>query len=350
MHRIIVPMLVANLVAAQSQFEVFEDKTHTPEVAHDTTFVSLADADGDGDLDLFTIGRAVGAATTVQWFRNDGRGRFSSTIPLVTNAATALELADVDLDGDVDVLVVGQPCLLLINDGLGSFVDETPVRIGSVGASDAAFGDLFGNGRMALVLGDSVYANDGLGNFADVTAASLPGGQVGAAPSLGDIDGDGDLDIVSADRVLIGDNSTFVDETTLRLPAGRLPEARSLVDLDGDGSLDIYTGSTALINDGNGVFADGSGRGLGPGTLTVDIDGDGDEDGVRLGDPLASPDARPTAFVNDGLGRFVEDPDRIILEWAGWSGAVGDVDGNGSLDLVVATPSPNSGDLFALTS
>jgi hypothetical protein len=85
-----------------------EDITASAGVACSNQFSTgavLADVDGDGDLDLLVNGIGVGT----RLFLNDGKGHFKSQLALVLVAkygSHSLTLADIDGDGDLDLYVV----------------------------------------------------------------------------------------------------------------------------------------------------------------------------------------------------------------------------------------------------
>jgi hypothetical protein len=86
----------------------FEAPSWTPHDI-DTTLkgphsLAIADLDGDGDLD------AAACATgdfVCAWFENDGRGRFTTHLIQTGQSAYEIRLVDMDLDGDLDVLIAG---------------------------------------------------------------------------------------------------------------------------------------------------------------------------------------------------------------------------------------------------
>jgi hypothetical protein len=154
-----------------------------------------------------------------------------------------------------------------------------------------ALSDLDGDGDLDIVTANgggyyevgnaepsAVYFNDGTGAFRDVTATAFAGASSRLRQvSIGDIDGDGDLDLyqpggygVDADKLWIQtSDGAFVDQASTRLPPGMSSRAGSshLADLDGDGNLDLIIGDwgdaseagisrvALFLNDGSGVLA-----------------------------------------------------------------------------------------------
>lgn len=223
---------------------------------------------------------------------------------------------------------------LLINDRSGGFIDETSRRLPREAATgqDAEFADLDGDGDLDIVLGleggHALWLNDGSGRFIDATAERLPDPGLVEARKVApvDIDGDGDLDLyfshvswqgrLGQDRLLINDGGgRFTDETTRRIPVedGITVDAR-FADLDGDGDLDIVRADrpfvTVWFNDGTGVFTDVTaavfGADVGAHVLAVelaDFDGDGITD-LYLGQlrtSQGSPDIRDRLYLGRRL-------------------------------------------------
>jgi hypothetical protein len=268
--------------------------------AADTELNALlfCDADGDGDRDLVSI-RNFGAA---ELWRSSGDGVFSLGEPIAQPAFFGSfrrgAHGDIDGDGDPDLALVqgtdagytnAAPLRLRLNDGTGGFADAPAESYpgGSFLGGFVFLADADGDGDRDLIAagqaigGEAVWlwANDGLGRFADVSAQRLPP-LLGPASfaALPDIDRDGDLDVLlmtTAPHLLVNDGTgAFTDHSEWIPPGGALAAA---ADVDGDGDIDLLRSSDVLLNDGTGTSYQvlAIGLPLGPEVTAADVDGDG---------------------------------------------------------------------------
>ena len=363
-----------SLLLRNNNAGVFTDVSaaQLPSLFHTTRAVAAGDLDGDGDVDLVLGGGPypgvpLPQAPTVV-LRNLGSGTFqnstATSLPPDNGVVSAVALADVDGDGDLDLAVgkEGLPRRLYRNLGTGTFVDVTTTNLPGVGATDftnaLAFGDVDRDGDLDLVCGnddpvlgtgrqDRLFTNDGSGLFADATAQRLPvDDEPTQAVALCDVDGDLDLDLLvgnrSGNRLEANDGAgRFYDATASELPtAAGTTRGMALGEVDGDGNPDLLLAGVGLLfrNGGNGTFVDATAQLPAlpqPSTAVVlgDVDGDGDLDAVF--GSFGGTD-RNRLLQNDGSGAFTDvTPGHLPTSGAQTNAlALGDVDGDGDLDLV----------------
>ena len=213
-------------------------------------------------------------------------------------------------------------------------------------------GDVDGDGDLDLLTanfrgGVSVRLNDGRGIFSGGQEVSANGNV--RSVTVGDVDGDGDLDFVAPDygdgtgtvvsvRLNAG-NGTFSNGPNVAVGTGCYGAA--LGDVDGDGDLDLLTangsgGVSVRLNSGSGTFS-GSQHvpvGSNPHILALgDLDADGDLDFVTANSNSANVSVR----LNDGSGTFGVGQN-IATGGVPFSIALGDVDGDNDLDVLTADP------------
>lgn len=179
--------------------------------------LEAADLDADGDADIaVTAGRAgLGDAPALQLFLNDGSGTLftvgqrGTTLAGNFDGIDALAAGDIDRDLDVDLVTgsldVGVRLYEQTGDPAVPFAERVPDRIDALQTSAISLGDMDGDGDLDLVAavaeGDVVYTNDGTGHFALALSLTGPAGDQRQL-LVGDFDGDGDVDLLSgADRL-----------------------------------------------------------------------------------------------------------------------------------------------------
>ena len=202
-HAVSLLLLATTALPAQQQFaELFG--RHLPAWRGNVGRLALADVDNDGDLDLVL---PVRGGPNRLW-QNDGSGVFTDVtathMPPGADEARAVAVADIDGDGDLDLAFANLGAQgrnrLYRNVGAGVFQDTTQSHLSHQDFPSTAlqFVDVDGDGDQDLVVtGDAtqLYANDGTGHFANVTATRLPASIDAQAAAFGDIDGDGDVDV-----------------------------------------------------------------------------------------------------------------------------------------------------------
>jgi hypothetical protein len=225
--------------------------------------IILGDVDDDGDLDLVC---ANGGPTTPARFNGNylylnTDGMFEST-PAWTAADSVdtrcVALGDLDGDGDLDVVfgnagTAGLTNTAYLNVGGQSVFETTPSwRSADTTATTAvALGDINGDGALDLICGNGdlstqknvLYENSGAG------LDTLPSWQTDAADrttsvAVGDVEGDGDLDIMFGDysnmRLYINESGALGPASAWDASFGPFPcRAVALADCDTDGDLDI---------------------------------------------------------------------------------------------------------------
>jgi hypothetical protein len=213
-------------------------------------------------------------------------------------------------------------------------------------------GDFNGDGKLDLVTANlvdligsvTILLGDGTGNFMAVSSAT-----VGGNPStvvVGDFNGDGRLDLAVSNQtpsivtILLGDGTGNFSPTASSPAVGATPAGLAVGDFNGDGKLDLATANftdnnvTILLGDGTGNFTPtASSPRVGAGPFDVAV-GDFNGDG-KLDLAVANKSSNNvTILLGDGMGNFSPNASSATATNA-LSVAVGDFNGDGKLDLAV---------------
>lgn len=254
---------------------IFTDESfRIPQLSYDSEDICIADFDRDGDLDLIF---ASEDNAVHEFYLNRGNGYFDNAnnrLPHFTS--NALFVMDLNNDGYPDLIFgsngASNPAppgfpQVFMNNGDATFTfDSTRVPFVDIVPQDIQAGDLDGDGDLDLVFGcedfNKIFINDGAGHFIDETFIRFPGDKniETRKVAIGDVDNDGDLDIFFAnvnfrgdrdlqDRLYINDGTGhFTNSTASRLPVDNEHTLDGVFyDLDNDGYLDIIT-SNAFVN------------------------------------------------------------------------------------------------------
>ena len=302
--------------------------------AHEARSIFAADVDGDGDMDVLS------GHYNIAWYENDGSESFTPHT-ISTSAASSVYAIDLDDDGDMDVVGSSAGSVgWYENDGSGSFATHKICNHYYHREFRSVYAlDVDGDGDMDVVTAsyspnDKImwYENDGSQYFNHhIIADSVIGAR---SVSAADIDGDGDMDVLSGHNNIAWYEYDGLESFNTHTVATSGVSSVYAVDVDGDGDIDVVGSSAGSVgwyeNDGFESFTTRTVSTSGASSVySVDLDGDGDMDVV------GSSAGSVSWYENGGSENFTT---HIITTAADDAQSVytADVDGDGDLDVLSA--------------
>jgi hypothetical protein len=386
-------VFVAGTLAACESAESVETNPQTfiavdmPPLTSDrasTGGISFTDYDGDGDPDIYvTNGYDVSSQEPrpqdnrfYENFQGRLRARSIEGLTDVEGFSSGSAWADFDNDGDLDTFIANQRdqenVLLLqevTEDGSVRFVRHAAAKLAedkgwsySIAAADAdndGFVDFYvSNGGLSHSGVNFLYRNAG-GTAVErvLNTDAVDSNHASGGASWSDYDGDGDQDLVVANRptaetqgfklsLFRNDGNlsfTRMDESALPVDA-TFPMSVAWGDVDNDGDQDLYAGNLyGMANNLYENLGDGTFRVMNGGRATTDagssyavafgdLDNDADLDLV-----VANWGGASEIYLNNGEGHFEQTTSETFersIHYAS-SLALGDYDGDGDLDILI---------------
>lgn len=337
---------VSRLYLNTSSTNPFQDVSET-DLTADTfgsTVSESADFNRDGNLDV-----VLGTFSTeeIKIYLGNGDGTFgaSANVSADTDNNQDFEIVDLDNDGNLDLIVANedQTNKYYLGNGDGTFAAGVEITADADSSQSIDSGDLDGDGDLDLVVSNrfevnKVYLNDGVAPFFETSANVSADNDQSYKGILADMNRDGNLDYVIGaginvqNRLHLGNGdgtfaaSTFIDNTSKNT-------ATILVrDIEGDGDLDVISINhlnlnEVSINDGAGDPFDTFQKidipgfsSIAPRAIAEDFDSDGDID-IIITRPTTNAivSLAPRLLLNDGddnpfdsLG-YIELPSTVIF-------------------------------------
>lgn len=358
--------------SAQSQAPLFTPAPGSPvNVGSRPSDIAVSDLNKDGKLDIAACG------DTVTVLLGSGGGGFTAAPGSPINvAAHLLAVGDVNNDRNADLALTHHDSfgvVVLLGAGDGRFAPAPGSPFAAHQGAKAhnhglALSDVNSDGRLDITTSNqddnsvSVLLGNGGGGFAPAAGSPFPVGRAPYPHAVGDVNGDGNLDIVTPNvgsnnvSVLLGDGKGgFTPAANSPYAAATRPYYVALGDVSGDAKPDLITTHddislmTTLLGDGRGGFnaAPASPFDLGRRAyklVAADLDRDARTDlviGTEASDSV-------TVLLSNGRGGYTPAAGSPYRAGRNPRVAIGDVNNDGKPDIITANN--GSGDITVLLS
>jgi hypothetical protein len=333
------------------------------------TGVAISDVNSDGKPDILT---ANSNTSSISVLLGTGTGSFGTNTAFSTGASYSypyeVTVGDMNGDGKPDIITSNSgnsSVSVLLGTGTGSFSAATSYSLGTyVYPNDLAVNDVNGDGRLDIITANnsdnsiSVLLGTGTGSFGAATSYKLGTTRYPVDLAIGDVNSDGKPDILTANNdgdssvsVLLGTGTgSFGAATSYDTGFASYPRGIALGDVNGDDKPDILTANNntnaigVLLGTGTGSFGTAASYSAGPDSYpnniaVGDINGDGKLDVITSNGNGSS----TGVLLGTGTGTFGSATIYSLGEEKYPTDiAVGDMNGDGKLDILTANANSNT--------
>lgn len=370
-----------------------------PAVAYDSggytaNSVAVGDLNGDGKLDVVVGNKCANSSCqsgrgSVGVLLGSGDGNFQVAVAYDSGSASdvgAVAIANLNGDHKPDLVVINESSnavAVLLGNGNGTFQPAVIYGSGGMFPTSVAIADVNGDGSLDILVTNAcsdpncdgtVAVLPGNGNGTFQQAVAYPsGGNTAASVAIADVNHDGKPDLLVANycagscsqtkgavAVLLGNgDGTF--QTAISYDSGGYPaNSVAVADVNGDGNTDLLVSNLdlntvgVLLGNGNGTFQPAVTYSSDPGSTAsvvasvgvADVNGDGKPDLLVVNDSLGGDGNNGGALallLGNGDGTFQAAVNYPSGGYIALRLAVGDVNGDGRPDLLIANGCSSGG-------